>query len=112
METVRLHEGMTPADLVLWRAQQPGEYAYRNNQRKPGWSQLHAANWYGVSERQWQRYEAGTLAIPLPLIKRLMAHEGSLDDMINRLWDTTPEKVEEYGGIFPRLAHEGRGIDP
>ena len=111
MGMVRLHKSMTPADLVLWRSQRPGEYA-RNNQRKPGWSQLRAAKWYGVTERTWQRYEAGRSAIPLTLIRRLMAHEASMDDMIGRLWETTPEKVEEYGGIFPRLAHEGRGIDP
>ena len=105
------HEDMTPADLVLWRALQPGEYACRNNQHKPGWSQLQAAKWYGVTERTWQRYEAGESVIPLPLFNRLMAYEASFEDMISRLWETTPEKVEEYSGIFPRLADEGREID-
>jgi len=100
---VRLHEGMTPADLVLWRAQQPGEYAYRNNQRKPGWSQLHAANWYGVSERQWQRYENEDSPIPLSLVKRMVAYETSFDQTVDRLFDITPGKLKEQDGIFPEM---------
>ena len=101
---------MTPSELKIWRGQQPGDYAWKNNQRKSGWTQLRAAEWYGVSERQWNRYESGENAIPLALIKRLIAHESSFDDTINRLWDTTPEKIKQYGGsVFPQLAHEGRG---
>lgn len=103
--SVRPHRDMTPDELRRWRAQQPGDYAWKNNQRKPGWSQLRAAGWYGVSERQWMRYESGESHIPLSLIKRLIAHGASFDDMFNRLWDTTPEKVEEYGGVFPQRAH-------
>ena len=106
---VRPHKDMTPEELRLWRAQRPGDYAWKFNQRKLGWSQARAAEWYGVSERQWVRYESGENAIPLSLVKRMIAHETSFDDMINRIWETTPEKMEEYGGIFPRLAHEGRG---
>ena len=104
---VRPHGGMTPEELRLWRAQRPGEYTYGNNQTRPGWSQLHSAKWYGVSERQWQRYETGESAIPLPLIKRMMAHETSFEDTILRIFETTNEKVEEYGGVLHPLAHEG-----
>lgn len=107
---VRPHKDMTPNDLVRWRAQQPGDYAYKNNQRKQGWSQVRAADWYGVNERQWRRYETGASAIPLPLVKRLIAYGTSFDDTVARLWETTDEKIEEQGGsVFPELAHEGIG---
>jgi hypothetical protein len=42
----------------------------KNGARK-GWSQQQAADWYGVSKRQWQRWEAGTTPAPRPLINRL-----------------------------------------
>jgi len=107
---VRPHKDMTPMELRTWRGQQPGDYAWKNNQRKAGWSQERAADWYGVNERQWRRYESGENGIPLALVKRLIAHEASFDDTINRLWETTDEKIEEFGGsVFPELAHEGRG---
>ncbi len=107
---VRPHKDMTPKDLRAWRGQQPGDYAWKNNQRKAGWSQVRAAEWYGCSIRQWVRYESGENAISLTLIKRLIAHESSFDDTVARLWETTPEKIEEYGGsVFPQLAHEGTG---
>ncbi len=107
---IRPHKDMTPDELKRWRGQQPGEYAWKNNQKKTGWSQVRAASWYGVSERQWIRYESGENSIPLALIKRLLAHEASFDDTINRLWETTDEVIEKQGGsVFPQLAHEGTG---
>ncbi len=109
-DRIRPHKDMSPSDLARWRSQQPGDYAWKNRQRKPGWSQVRAANWYGVSERQWQRYEGSENAIPLALVKRMIAHEASFDDTINRLWETTDEVIEAQGGsVFPQLAHEGRG---
>ena len=62
---IRPHKDMTPNDLKIWRGQQPGDYAWKNNQRKAGWSQVRAADWYGVSIRQWVRYESGENAMLL-----------------------------------------------
>jgi len=105
---VRPYKDMTPEELRLWRAQRPGDYAWKFNQRKLGWSQARAAEWYGVSERQWVRYEAGDSEIPLSLVKRMIANETTFEDTILRIFETTPEQIEEYGGtIFPQLAHEG-----
>ena len=62
------------------------------------------------SRAEMRRFESGESGIPLSLVKRMIAHEASFDDTINRLWETTDEKIEEYGGsVFPALAHEGRG---
>lgn len=36
-----------------------------------GWSQAKAAQWYGVTPRSWQRYEAGDRPIPMPLLNRI-----------------------------------------
>jgi len=79
-ERVRPYKDMTPEELRLWRAQRPGDYAWKFNQRKLGWSQARAAEWYGVSERQWVRYEAGDSEIPLSLVKRMIANETTFED--------------------------------
>ena len=57
VERVRPHKDMTGADLAVWRTQQAGEHAYKRNQTRPGWTQRRASHWYGVSERQWKRFE-------------------------------------------------------
>lgn len=38
-----------------------------------GFTQTAAAHWYGVSLRQWQRYEDGVHGIPRPLTARIEA---------------------------------------
>lgn len=100
---VRPHKDMTPDDLRAWRTQQAGDYAYARNQRRPGWSQRRASHWYGVSERQWVRYENGDAPIPLSLVKRMVAYETSFDQTVDRLFDTTPGQLEENDGIFPEM---------
>jgi transcriptional regulator with XRE-family HTH domain len=42
-------------------------YAFRKLKR---WTQKEAAEWYGVSERTWRRYETGEI-VCLPLLKRI-----------------------------------------
>lgn len=49
-----------PAELRAWR-------------RSRNWPQSIAASWWGVSERQWRRYETGHSRIPLPLARRVHA---------------------------------------
>lgn len=105
-EQVRPHKDMTPDDLRLWRQQQAGEHPYKRNQTRPGWTQRRAAQWYGVNERQWQRYEAGDAAIPLTLVKRMIAYETSFAQTVDRIFDTTPEQTDQHGGIFPELERE------
>jgi hypothetical protein len=100
---VRPHKDMTPDDLRAWRARQAGDFAYARNQRRPGWNQRRAAHWYGVSERQWNRYENGESPIPLSLVKRLIAYETSFDQTVDRLFDTTPTQLEDQDGIFPEM---------
>ena len=100
---VRPHKDMSPTDLRNWRIQQAGDHAYKRNQRRPGWTQRRASAWYGISEREWQRYEAGEIKIPLSLVKRMIAYETSFDQTVDRLFDTTPDQLENYGGIFPEL---------
>lgn len=105
-QRIRPHKDMSPEDLRLWRQQQAGDHAFKRNQRRPGWTQRRAAAWYGCSEREWQRYEAGEINIPLPLVKRMIAYETSFDQTVDRIFDTTPDQAEEYDGIFPGLAKE------
>ena len=102
----RPRRDMTGKQLRKWRTQQAGEHAYRNNQKRPGWTQAQAAEWYGVSERQWARYESGESGIPLSLVKRMISYESSFDETISRIWDTPKDLVSEMGGIHPELAHE------
>ena len=100
---VRPHKDMTGTDLAVWRSQQAGDYAWKRNQRKQGWSQVRAASWYGVSERQWKRYESGECRIPLALVKRMVAYETSFAQTVDRIFDTSPVQLEEQDGIFPDL---------
>lgn len=36
------------------------------------WTQRKAADWWGVSIRQWRRYENGATPVPVPLLKRIV----------------------------------------
>lgn len=47
------------------------------------WTQLQAAGWYGVSDRQWRKWEAGHASIPEPLLKRML----EFDRMTGRIRD-------------------------
>lgn len=49
---------MTATELRQWRERQQ-------------WSQTQAADWYGVSVRQWRRYEHGVSRVPRPLERRI-----------------------------------------
>ena len=96
----------TPDDLVEWRRTRPGTYEARNGETRPGWSQEMAADWYGVSTRQWQRYEAGRSPIPVPLIKRMEAYEGSFSELVDRVFETPATLLHKWGSPFPELEHE------
>jgi DNA-binding XRE family transcriptional regulator len=43
----------------------------RNFRILRGWTQARAAEWYGVTERSWRRYEAEFGYPPTPLLKRI-----------------------------------------
>lgn len=107
VERVRPHKDMTPEDLRIWRQQQAGEYAYKRNQTRPGWTQRRASGWYGVSERQWKRYESGECRIPLALVKRMIAYETSFAQTVDRIFYTSPDQLEEQDGIFPEMGGKG-----
>lgn len=95
---------MSGADLRSWRLQQNGEFKIRNT-KEDGWSQAQAAEWYGVSRRQWGRWEklpAGRL--PLSLVKNLMRYGSSYHAIVDRMFDTPGHKVEEWGGVVPQIA--------
>lgn len=47
------------ARVRLWRANR-------------GFTQREAAEWYGVTERTWQRYESGERSVPRPLLRRIL----------------------------------------
>jgi hypothetical protein len=57
---------MTPAELTAWRKQRFGPAR-------------EAASWYGVTLRQWQRYEGGESGIRAPLVHRIEEYERTLD---------------------------------
>lgn len=48
-----------------------------------------AADWWGVSERTWRRYERGETHVPRPLVKRIEA--GAIHDF--RKHKTKREKL-------------------
>lgn len=103
---IAIRPGMTGEDLAFWRSKQPGSYPAKNGATMPGWSQETAAKWYGCSIRQWQRYEAGETPVPLPLVRRIQAYRNDFSEMLDRIFDTTPEKIEQWGGPHERLQHE------
>lgn len=39
------------------------------------WYQKDAAAWYGVSERQWRRWENGEVPIPTTVVRRIAEYE-------------------------------------
>lgn len=96
---------MTAEELRSWRQSQPGTYKCRNGEVRPGWSQSMCADWYGCSTRSWERYETGG-PIPLPLIKRIHAHETSLEAIVDKIFDTPVELLEKWGSPFEELQDE------
>jgi len=74
---------MTGADLIEFRATQAGEYKARNGQICQGWTQAQAAEWIGVTERTWQRWEAK--APPRWAVKRIVDYSMSLNTVIQRV---------------------------
>ena len=97
---------MTADELRAWRQSRPGVYKCRNGDMQPGWSQKMAAEWYGCTKRSWERYEVGAKPVPLPLIKRIAAHENSLEDILDKIFDTRADLVKRWGSPFEELEHE------
>lgn len=97
---------LKPEHLIEWRLKQPGKFKARNGQIKRGWTQEQAAAWYGVSHRQWQRYENGKTPVPLHLVRRIAAHRMSFDDVLDRVLDLDQELVDKWGSPFEQLAHD------
>lgn len=102
---IRARPGMTGGQLRIWRSQRPGTFAWKNGQTRPGWSQRQGAEWAGVCRKTWNRYENGK-TMPTLFIKRLQDYPNTLEEVVDRLFDTPSEQVEEYGGVHPELAHE------
>lgn len=44
--------------------------------KRADFTQVEAAEWYGCTERAWQRYEAGDRRVPTPLLKEIDRWEG------------------------------------
>jgi hypothetical protein len=75
---------LTGEELVEWRQSQAGEFKARNGEVRPGWSQAQAAEWTGMSERTWQRWEAGAVRIPERMVRRIVEYSMSLNTVIER----------------------------
>lgn len=105
-ERVTPHPGMTPWDLKVWRAQRPGRYKWGRSETRPGWSQKTAAEWAGCTVSAWANYEQARRKIPLLLIKRLADYPSSLSEVVDRMWMTDSDEVEENQGVHPELKHE------
>ncbi len=76
---------MTGAELEEWRLAQAGQHKYKRNQMRDGWTQDQAAAWYGCSKRQWQRWESGEAAVPLPAVKAILRYSTSMQSVLDRL---------------------------
>jgi transcriptional regulator with XRE-family HTH domain len=46
----------------------PNADLVRRWRERRGFTQQQAAEWYGVTERSWQRYESGERPVPRPLL--------------------------------------------
>lgn len=97
---------MTGAELAQWRGAQTGDHKHKNNQRREGWTQAKAADWFGCSTRQWQRYEAEDTDIPLTLVRRIQGYDQGFAKAIDQIFDASPEQLERWSGPFPELAAE------
>lgn len=104
-----IHARMTGEDLTVWRKKQPGTYPAKNGATMQGWSQKTAAKWFGCSYRQWQRYESGESGVPLTLVRRIQAYSTDLTEMLDRIFDTTDDKIERWGGPHEMPEHEEVG---
>lgn len=76
---------MTGDELLEWRLAQAGEHKYKRNQTRGGWTQQQAADWYGCSKRQWQRWETGEADVPLPAVKAILRYSTSIQSVLDRL---------------------------
>lgn len=102
---IRVTADMTGYQLRVWRSQRPGRFAYKNGQTRPGWTQAQAAEWAGVTERTWARWEARE-QLPLWLVKRLQDYPQSFGEVVDRLFDTDRGDIQKWGSVHPELAHE------
>ena len=111
MRRLVLIENWSGADLVRWRKAQAGDHKHRNKQRREGWTQAKAAQWFGCSTRQWQRYEAETTEIPASLVLRIRSYEQGFAKSVDQIFDSSPAQLARQGGPFPELAAEKRRLD-
>lgn len=49
----------------------PSQRIVREFREAMTWTQREAAEWYGVAERTWRRWEHGERQAPTPLLKRI-----------------------------------------
>ena len=61
--------GMSANALYEWRMTK------RVAVQGTAWYQKDAAKWYGVSERQWRRWENGEVPIPVAVVLRIAEYE-------------------------------------
>lgn len=107
IDKIRVHDQMTGGSLRLWRAQRPGRFLYKNKQTRPGWTQLKAAEWAGVTERTWRRYEMrDEQQLPRWLVNRLRDYPVSFSSVVDRLFDTDHDDIKKWGSVHPELADE------
>ena len=102
-EKIKPYLGMTGAEVKQWRLEQAGA---GNGKGATGWTQVLAAEWAGIHERTWQRYELEEITVPLWLVKTMIRHSFSFDDMLDRVFDTPAAQVKRDGGVYPELAGE------
>ena len=106
------HINMDRHQLKTWREQQPAARDKDTGRGiRWGWTQQEAADWYGVGKRAWQRWEGGERGIPLALLKAIIRYDTSYAEIVDRMLELPAAKAEEYGGLYPELAHETAPAD-
>lgn len=105
-ERVQARHGMTPMELRIWRAQRPGRFKWKRSETRPGWTQKQAAEWAGVSEETWSSYEQGRRTMSAIFIKRLQDYQSSYPEVVDRMFQTAADDVEENQGVHPELKDE------
>lgn len=88
--------GMSANELYRWRMDK------RVASGGTGWYQKDAAAWYGVSERQWRRWENGEVPIPTTVVKRLAEYE-SLRLIISGRYAPSPSAEADTNADLPPL---------
>jgi len=97
---------LTGEQLAAWRLAQPGRFIARNGENRTGWTQEQCAEWYGCNVRTWRRFESGQRPVPLPLVKRIEAYGGTLEEIIDRMFETPKDLLDKWGSPFKELEHE------